>query len=285
MSDTSPNEEVTNAKSLEPSPQPKYHRLLRIVGAMLAVIVVVVALYGLTIFAASPETIRNPKPEHYHLRLQVIVAGKAEDFSSKQYQVGYAKDQCSVELSSEPFHFHDNKDQFVHVHWEGMTGGLLMKYYGWDFIGGLPGVLGYRWDDPLHPEKIEIYGKLLPAVPKDAKIYVYTGDEHVYRQKSFEDWKTQDLEKFLGKTSNFPGHKLNMQSGLLQKLLPVAYAHGVNSHDDASATAETDQQRLTRINNLLGNVVIFVQKEQPTKAQIQDRFNNLAPLTASTCSG
>jgi hypothetical protein len=43
------------------------------------------------------------------------------------------------------------------------------------------------------------------------------------------------------------------------------------------------EEELTRINNVIGNVVIFTQEEEPTKEQVKARFDNLVPLHDSTC--
>lgn len=270
------------AKRTSSSKKPS--RSLQIIAiAVLAILLVPLAYIGY-IYAATPEVIRNPKLEHYHFRLQVLVNGKAENFALAKYQEGYSKDQCTADLPTHPFHFHDQKDQFVHVHWEGMTGGLLMKYYGWNYVGGPHGSLGYKLSGPGGKHQVAIHGSALPPVPSDAKFYVYTGDETSYRERSFDDWKNQDIEVFLGKTSNFPAHEINKQSSLLDHIFPKAYAH--NGVDDGDADGvETEQEKLTRLNNLLGNVVIFVQPNKPTDAQIKSRFNMLTPLTDSTCGG
>jgi hypothetical protein len=228
--------------------------------------------------------------EHYHFRMQILVNGKAEDFSTKAYQTGYAKDQCNANLPEQPIHFHDNKDQFTHIHWEGMTGGMVMKYYGWNYIGGMNNALGYKLDNLKDPQKVTTHGNYLPTVPKDVTFYVYTGDENGYQEKSFNDWKTQDLETFFGTTSNFPAHDINKgkQTSLLDKVFPKVYAHGTATDadgDDGAKPAETQEEKLTRINNMIGNVVIFVQKDKPTDQQIKERFNDLEPLTDSTCGG
>lgn len=234
----------------------------------------------------TPGVIRNPQLEHYHFRMQIVVDGKAEDFSQAQYQEGYSKDQCTADLPDHPIHFHDQKDQIVHIHWEGMTGGLVMKYYGWNYIGGPNNSLGYQKKGTFNIEQVPIHGKVLPTVPKRDHFYVYTGDENGYKERSFDDWKKQDLEAFFGVTSNFPAHNTNKkttkQNALLNALFPKAYAHGSEAHD---ITSETEGERLTRINNLIGNVVIFVQKDKPTDQQIKDRFAHLEPLSDSTCGG
>lgn len=253
----------------------------------LAVIIALPALYMAYVYAASPAVIRRPQLEHYHFRMQILVNGKAENFSTKAYQVAYEKGQCTGDLPTKPIHFHDNKDQFVHIHWEAMTGGLVMKYYGWNYIGGPSGALGYRFDEGGAPKKVTIHGNVLPAVPKAASLYVYTGDKNSYKQRNFDDWKKQDLETFFGVTSNFPAHKINKghQSSLQKVLFSKAYAHGTAMDSDGEDGNETEAEKLTRINNLTGNVVIFAQHDKPSDKQIKDRFNSLIPLDDSTCGG
>jgi hypothetical protein len=244
--------------------------------------------YGGYIYASSPDVIRNPKMEHYHFRMQVLVNGKAENFAEDKYQQDYVKDQCNANLPEQPIHFHDGKDQFTHIHWEGMTGGMVMKYYGWNYIGGIDRALGYKLDDLKDIQKVNTHGDFLPAVPDNAKFYIYTGDEKAYKEKSFEDWKNQDLEQFFDRKSNFPAHDINTgkQVSLLDTMFPKAYAHGTENHSTTPVSDdESNEEKLTRINNLIGNVVIFVQNDKPTDQQIEDRFNNLEPLSDSTCGG
>lgn len=260
------------------------------IGLAVAIAIALIPLsYAGYVYAASPAVVRDPKLEHYHFRMQILVNGKAEDFSTKAYQTGYAKDQCNANLPEQPIHFHDNKDQFTHIHWEGMTGGMVMKYYGWNYIGGISNALGYKLDNLKDLQKVTTHGNYLPTIPKDANFYVYTGDENGYKERSFNEWKDQDLETFFNTTSNFPTHDINKgKTSLLDKVFPKAYAHGDEDHSTTNATTadtETEEQKLTRINNLVGNVVIFAQKDKPTDQQIKDRFNDLEPLTDSTCGG
>ena len=260
------------------------------IGIAVAIALALIPLsYAGYVYAASPAVVRDPKLEHYHFRMQILVNGKAEDFSTKAYQTGYAKDQCNANLPEQPIHFHDNKDQFTHIHWEGMTGGMVMKYYGWNYIGGMSNALGYKLDNLKDPQKVTTHGNYLPTVPEDANFYVYTGDENGYKERSFNEWKDQDLETFFNTTSNFPAHDFNKgKTSLLDKVFPKAYAHGDEDHSTTNTTTadtETEEQKLTRINNLVGNVVIFAQKDKPTDQQIKERFNDLEPLTDSTCGG
>lgn len=258
-----------------------------IVGLTLAVIAAAFIGYAGYVYATTPAVVRNPKLEHYHFRMQILVNGKAEDFSSKLYQTGYAKDQCNASLPEQPIHFHDNKDQFTHIHWEAMTGGMVMKYYGWNFIGGMNNSLGYKLTGPRGIQKVNIHGNYLPKIPRDARFYVYSGDQNAYTARKFDDWKNQDLEKFFGRESTFPAHDINYgaPSSLRGKLFPKAAAHGAVNDEPAPGGVETQTEKLTRLNNLEGNVVIFVQKNPPTDQQIKDRFNALLPLSDSTCGG
>lgn len=273
----------TKIQSLMKSRKQKFLALLLLVVGLS---VITLGGYYSYIYASSPSVVRNPKLEHYHFRMQVLVNGKSENFAEDKYQQDYAKDQCNADLPEQPIHFHDQKDQFTHIHWEGMTGGMVMKYYGWNYIGGINKALGYKLDDLGDIQKVNTHGNFLPAVPANAKFYIYTGDGNGYKEKSFDDWKNQDLEQFFGVTSNSPAHELNkQQSSLLDSIFPTAYAHGTADDSDGDDGSETQEERLTRINNLLGNVVIFLQNDKPTDMQIKERFNTLEPLSDSTCGG
>jgi hypothetical protein len=205
--------------------------------------------------------------------MQILADGKAVDFGQEKFQVPLGQDACSADLTERPIHFHDRKDQMVHIHWDGMTGGMVLKNYGWDYIGGLNGALGYRFDTMPRPKKVPIMGTLLPAPSPDAELYIYTGDENGYKQRQPEDFLKKNLEDFFGKQSNIPGG--NGQTGILERFFPKTYAHP--GHDENS--------ELQELNNLIGNIVIFTQKDRPSDKQVKDRFDKLEPLPESTCSG
>lgn len=259
---------------------------IKIAVLITAIVLAVPASFAGYLYAASPNVIRNPKLEHYHFRMQIVVNGQAENFAEDKYQQDYVKDQCNANLPEQPIHFHDEKDQFTHIHWEGMTGGMVMKYYGWNYIGGIDKALGYKLDDLGDIQKVNTHGNFLPAVSEGTNFFVYTGDESNYEEKSFEDWKSLDLEEFFGTTSNSPAHELNKQSRLLNDLFPKALAHGgTEDGNDGEPGEESEEEKLTRINNLIGNVVIFAQNDKPSDQEVKDRFNSLEPLSDSTCGG
>lgn len=288
MSEKSDDEVIESIENKKPKTAKKrtLSKRFKIIAIVLIAILIVPLSYAGYIYAATPTVIREPKLEHYHFRMQILVNGKAENFAEDKYQQDYAKDQCNANLPEQPIHFHDQKDQFTHIHWEGMTGGMVMKYYGWNYIGGINKALGYKLDNLMDVQKVNTHGNFLPAAPDDAQFYIYTGNESDYQEKSFDDWKNQDLEQFFGNTSNFPAHKQNKQTSLLDRVFPKASAHGgIEDGNDGEPGEETEEEKLTRINNMIGNVVIFVQKDKPTDQQIKERFNDLEPLSDSTCGG
>jgi hypothetical protein len=251
----------------------KHRRPLRkIILSVVAVFVLIVLIAGGYVgylYTISPAAIRNPRLEHAHIRLQVLVNGTPVNFGEAKYQTSLAEaTTCSIAVPPQPIHLHDNKDQFVHLHWKDMTGGLVLKYYGWNLIGGPSNTLGYRFDELPKLVSVPIHGDVLPAYPKDAKLWVYSGDENSYKERSAQDFLHQDFETFFGVKST------------------------VNSEPNSSTAStttnsapETHEEQLKRINNLLGNVVVLAQKDKPSNQQVKDRFAKLDPLPESICGG
>jgi hypothetical protein len=234
----------------------------------LRLVVAVVALAVLLIgaaYATSPEAIRHPKGTHYHFRMVLVNDGKEVDFSSAAFQTEFNKDICSAKLTKEPVHFHDGVGQFVHIHWAGMTGGLVLKQYGWNLIGGMPGLLGVRFDQLPWLAPVNIHGNALPKPPAGSHYFVYTGDEDHYTGRQWNDFLHQNLEDFFNK-------HVTARATPWDWLVPAAEAHG-------------DDDKLTELNHVLGNVVIFAQKDKPADAQVKARFQHLVPLPQSACGG
>lgn len=249
--------------------------------ATVAIMVIAAAVSIGYVFAVSPESIRNPKLEHAHLRMSLIVDGQEVNFGEDTFQQEYNKDTCSAELPKTPIHFHDSKNQFVHLHWKGMTGGMVLKYYGWNKIGGQDDSLGYRLDELPSVKAVKIFGNVLPTYPKDAKLWVYSGDDNSYKERSADDFLKQDFETFFGVKSTVNVEEVS----LLDTLFPKAYAHGSNHESEANTDGEERAEMLKRIQNLLGSVVVFAQKEKPSDDQVKARFEKLEPLSDSVCGG
>jgi hypothetical protein len=227
------------------------------VGLVISAVVLVGAWYGYA-YSVSPHSIRQTSSTHKHLRLQIINGGTPVNFAEGKFQTPENKDLCTAALTKDPVHFHDGLDQFVHLHWTGVTGGILLKDYGWNFLGGTDRTLGYQFKG-FKLVRVPIHGQALPRPPASAKYYVYTGDADSYKERNWDEFLGTDLVKFLGMS--------DMGSG--NWFIPAAYAHGDGG----------------TLQDLIGNVVIFVQKDKPTDSQIKDRFQKLLPEPESSCNG
>jgi hypothetical protein len=138
--------------AIKPGPD-RLTMVLRLVVGLLLLAVVVGGVWLAAAYAFSPAAIRHPARTHFHFRLQVINGGTPVNFAEDKFQTPFDTDNCSAALTREPIHFHDQLDQFVHIHWAGMTGGLLLKNYGWNFISGPDDTLGYRFDQFPRPAR------------------------------------------------------------------------------------------------------------------------------------
>ena len=209
-------------------------------------------------YKTTPSVLQSPTAAHYHFRLQIINDGQPVNFASEPFQTPYDKFSCSMDLPEEPIHFHDNLDQLVHIHWQGITGGMVLKNYGWNEIGGRDTILGYRFDGGFWPQAITTHGNILPQKPTQFNYYLYTGDQTGRQLRNWQEFLDKDLYTFFIKT-----------------VTP-------NTTNTPSTSMEMGT---TKIKNVVGNVVLFVQDKQPTEEDIQKYFDNLIPLPESTCGG
>jgi hypothetical protein len=260
--------------------------------AFMSVVVLVVFISSL--YLLTPANLQKPKPDHAHFRMQYIYRGVKEDFGLAHYQVDYVKDVCSSDLTNSPIHFHDNKDQIVHLHWQRITGGQVLKFYGLNKIGGLDDKMGFKIDDiaKLQYTALPTHSNSLPKPTKEDSMYIYSGDYGNYKKRTEADFINQDLETFFGQESSFRrSYEKNIQeTSFIDYLTPIVFAHNQVEHttESEAKTHELEskkQEELKQINNFLGNVIIFVQQSEPTNEQINDRFVKLTELSSSTCGG
>ena len=279
----------------------KYAKLILVLFSFLILIGIV---FG-SLYLLTPNNFASPKSDHYHLRLQYVFKGQVEDFGSPRYQTDYIKDVCEGKLTESPMHFHDAKTQIVHLHWQRMTGGQFLKFYGLNKIGGIDNIMGWKIDDLLKfPPKliqIPIHSYSLPRPTSSDNFFVYLGDKDKYVEKNFQDFINQDFETFTGvnskerldqeKAKEFE-QKMKTGSNAIKVEAHQGHNHSndseantdPNSSNNLTATTKTEEE-LKQINNLIGNIVIFVQPEKPTDEQIKSRFNDLTPLGLSKCGG
>jgi hypothetical protein len=232
----------------------------------------------------TPSGIQNPQLEHAHVRMQLFVDGQSVDFADEEFQRPTPAG-CTDALPEEPIHFHDRKNQFVHLHWKGMSGGLVLKNYGWNLIGGKAGLLGYRMDRlPLIQNRVPIYGDVLPKLSEDAELWVYSGDKNGFVRREAHDFLFKDFETFFNTKSAVGTTEPDFWRDLMFARSAAHEGHDHSAEGAALPKTKTEAE-LSRINNLLGNVVVFAQKNKPTDVQVKDAFNRLEPLSDSTCGG
>lgn len=289
------------------------------------IIILVVSSYFVLTGILSTDGFNYPKQDHLHFRLQYIFQGQAEDFGSPRYQVDYVKDVCNGALTESPIHFHDQIDQIVHIHWQNMRGGDVLKFYGLNYVGGLDSYMGFKMDELFNflPKitPVPIHSQSLPKPKPEDNFYIYTGEKDNFEKKDWNNFLKQDLETFFGvqsqislKQNNYfnlgsinaeahAGEEHATQTEAEQHELEVKEQEQLNNKNNIAQEAESKVERegslqisevseidkteeeLKQINNLIGNVVIFVQKDEPTKEQVQARFDNLEPLGVSVCGG
>ena len=247
-----------------------------------------IVLSGLTIFVManvlSKDNINNPKIDHLHFRMQYVYHGEKVNLADAKYQQPYEKNQCGAAITESPIHLHDDVDQIVHIHWRNITGGQVLKYYGVNKIGGLDNIMGFRFDKlknkPPEFSTVTAFKNPLPKPENDDKLFVYSGDKGDFKKREVSDWLSQTVETFFGQKSQLSGATgPNLLGGIEVK----AETSDTNVSSD-SKSAPTEEE-LKAINNFIGNVVIFVQKEEPADDQVNERFNNLQPLPLSSCGG
>jgi hypothetical protein len=226
---------------------------------------------------SSPH-LNNPTLAHYHLRLQLIIEGNQIDFSKSEFQESYDKNNCSAQITDEPIHFHDNNKQLLHVHWQGITGGEVLKYFGLNKIGGIDGVLGYRLDSLPKIEPISTKSSALPKPNSDSKMFIYKSKPDGFQQVSETNFLFDDLENTLKKSISRQQREANTTTS--NPFFIRAYSQPQNSIIPVEL-----EGKLNEINDLIGNIVIFIQKTEPAESQVSEKFNNLVPLTASVCGG
>jgi hypothetical protein len=241
--------------------------------------ITLILILWLSSFLLSPGPIRLPKSTHFHFRMQLSVNGVAQNFADNDFQQGYSKDQCDGRLASEPIHFHDTKDQLVHIHWDNITGGQVLKYYGLNQINSQSGSLGMRFDKLGIPRYVPIHGNALDKPAARSKLYIYTGEKDQWVKRDNDRFIYDDLETFFGKTF-YPEESL-----FDRYIAGKAYAHNDAGDIDMDVNAAVSDSELKEINTLVGNVVIFVQTTEPTMSDVQAKFDNLIELTPSTCGG
>lgn len=251
-----------------------------LIVSIVLVIISVGLLYTAQVFTLTPAHIRSPQVDHYHMRMQLFVDGEYIDFGQDKFQETYTPGQCTDGLTDTPIHFHDNKDQYVHIHWDGITGGEVLKYYGINRINGLNNGLGYRTDLGIVPKKVGVHTYLIPDNNKTIHMY-QVAENGTITKRDTNDFLEQDLETFFGVKSSITLQREDAERfAFLPRVTPNVYAHEEKTQPSTKSDSE-----LRKLNDLLGDVIIFLQDEEPPLDVVAQYGNNFIELDESTCGG
>ncbi len=250
----------------------------------------IIGLFVALVAISNPDNIAYPEYEHAHIRLSFSYNGVEENFASDKYQEGYSKDQCESGITKTPLHFHDKKNHILHLHWQAITGGQILKYYGLNKIDWFDSYIGIRAskDEEVNLSLIPIHAKALPKLTNEDKLWIYSGSNEKFELKSTDDFLQKDIETLLGIKSTIK-ESLDNEKKQSFKLL-TANAHSTDDDKETKTqnqnnTITNNQEELKKINNLLGDIVIFAQPEKPSDEKVKEKFSNLEPLSESTCGG
>jgi len=241
---------------------------------LVSILIAVGSYFGYSYFAQANQ--KDIVAAHHHFRMQLIIEGQYIDLSQDEFQEDYEKGSCSAELPKTPIHLHDGVDQIVHIHWDKIKGGQVLKYYGLNLIDKNNEILEYQPSKDIKLNKVEIKGDLIPSPNETSTFWVYTGKKDEYKKRDLQDFLVQDLETFFDKKSTLTQQR--------EELKEINYNLFKSIKADADSGKHSEGE-LEEIQNLIGNVVIFVQENEPTDQEIRDRFNQLTPLGDSVCGG
>lgn len=244
------------------------------------IFIAISGLYIANVYTLTPSHIRKPVVDHYHLRMQLFVDGEYIDFSADKFQEPYEAGQCDESLPISPIHFHDNKDQYIHIHWDGITGGEVLKNYGINRIDGLEQGLGYRTDLGIIPQKVKIHGNIINDTKKT--IFIYQVEESgEIRLRNTQEFLNQDLETFFGIKSSISKQREEAELlSFLPNFTPTVFAH-----DGGPKSSSKSEAELKKLNDVLGDLIVFIQDEEPTQDDVLKHVDNFVELDESTCGG
>jgi hypothetical protein len=255
---------------------------IQIKGIFIQILVICLVLcFLLFVFTTviSRPHFNSPVGTYYRIRLQVIIDSIPVNFSEGSFKSqGSNTDPCGEKLTKEPVYIETDKSQILRVHWEGITGGEILKYFGLNYIGGFDDTLGYRFDKAPSISPIKIHGSNISKPNINNKMYIYKGNQQDFFQVEQQDFLFQDLEFILKKSKIRQKHDSLNKNSIFGNI-PV---FGENS-DQLNLNPQFTEGQLNELNNLIGNLVVFIQPGKPTTDQVAERFSKLEPLSSTVC--
>jgi hypothetical protein len=281
-------------------PMPKFN-IKNLSVCLLGILLILGLTYSTIRFGLSKENVSFPKKDHSHFRIKYIFNGQEENFGSPRYQTDYTKDVCGGTLTEAPLHFHDNKNDYQHMHWARMTGGQMLKFYGFNYIGGLNGHMGFVLDKFPQITPVPVHSNSLPQPRVNDKFWVYSGVEKLdnsgnwdFKERKFEEFINQDFETFFGKESQerkdierygvsyfdiFNSIQAHAHNGVKHQTLSEEQKHLVEAGEKVNTEKLNNQAINLSINSLSSAKIITDNKEVKLFQSESDKTPEIDPVT------
>jgi hypothetical protein len=208
----------------------------------LFILLITISILIPTFLMVSKPNITYPKTIHTHFMIKLYNNGSIYKTNSLKAMSPSDQTLCSGLITSEPMHFHDNVEDMVHLHWQGITGGQFLKYLGANYIGGFDSILGIRLDKlkELKIIPIRTTDKMIKPYPDSLiKIYIKRVNSEDYENMSLHDFlklQLSELDPVYKASSN--NTKEPHISILDYFNIESAYAH--NDEGDLDGDGNTD---------------------------------------------
>jgi hypothetical protein len=259
-------------------------------------IVLVVTIVGFLGFSfASPMSVSFPKKETSQIRLLLSIDGNQTNFSTPQFQKPISQ-LCNQDISPYPIGAYNQSSQVLNLHWKDMTGSNILRYYGFNNKGPFKGYMGVNLTNFPNYEAVPILGELLPAPKEDYNYFVYTGNQYSYTQRKRSEFLNKSITDLLDSSNSSKNSIISINTNaqvskeknenidkeiIINQTPPIP----VSSEESSQPSSiQTPAQPKPEEDTVLGTIVVFIQKNEPTQEQVMLKFTNLEQAPVNLCN-
>ncbi len=215
-----------------------------------------------------------PQYEYAHIRLRVFVEGTEIDVGNNPNGTRLFQGACSAVLQKEPLATILKDPHSIRLMWKGVKLQDVFTYLGLrdtDFFG-------YVFSPSFGVKKIPLEAKSIIVAPEATPRFLFIRTGEGYIEREISDWFGKSIEDVFGRSS---------QIRLSWYTPNIASAHEEEGEINTSSTDPLvilqEQEEARRLNNVLGEGVLFIQHSRPENDQIQRAFDTFPLLSGSLC--